>query len=105
MIAKNKHFIMAGLGVSLLLAVFLSPFASSSPDGLERVAEDKGFLEKAEEPSVTTWNHSPMPDYAFPGVGSEGLATALAGLFGTAGIFALTYGLFGLLKKRKPEMK
>jgi len=101
MIAANKHFLMAGLGVSLLLAIFLSPFASSSPDGLERVAEDKGFLEKAEEPGVTIWKHSPMPDYAFPGFGHEGLATAMAGLFGTAGVFALTYGLFGLLKKKK----
>ena len=91
---------MIGLGVSLLLAIFISPFASSSPDGLERVAEDKAFLEKAEAPGATIWEHSPIPDYAFPGVKNEGVATALAGLLGTGGIFALAYGLFGLLKKK-----
>jgi len=30
--------------------VLLSPLASSSPDGLERVAEDKGFIDAAEAP-------------------------------------------------------
>ena len=29
-----------------MLALFLSPLASTSPDGLEKVAETKGFAEK-----------------------------------------------------------
>jgi cobalt/nickel transport protein len=36
--------ILIGLSVALLLALVLSPFASASPDGLEMVAEQKGFL-------------------------------------------------------------
>jgi cobalt/nickel transport protein len=36
-----RGFLWIGLGVSLLLALFLSPFASSSPDGLEKVAEHR----------------------------------------------------------------
>ncbi len=100
MTMNTKNLLIAGLGLSLLLAVFVSPYASSSPDGLERVAEDKGFLEKAEAPGVTAWEHSPIPDYAFPGVKNEKVATALAGLFGAGGIFALSYGLFGLIRKK-----
>jgi len=74
-------FVFISLIVALILAIFISPFASSSPDGLEKVAEDKGFIEKALEEGV--WKFSPIPDYAFPGVGSEVVATALAGLIGT----------------------
>jgi len=76
-----KTFIFISLIVALILAIFISPFASSSPDGLEKVAEDKGFIEKALEEGV--WRLSPIPDYAFPGIGNEAIATAIAGLIGT----------------------
>ena len=39
-----RYFILGGIALSLALAIFLSPFASPHPDGLERVAEDKGFI-------------------------------------------------------------
>lgn len=79
---KNiKTFVFISLIVALILAIFISPFASSSPDGLEKVAEDKGFIEKALDEGV--WKFSPIPDYAFPGIGSEAIATAIAGLIGT----------------------
>jgi cobalt/nickel transport protein len=64
---------MLVLGLMLVIA----PFASSSPDGLEQVAADKGFAERARPPQS-----APVPDYAFPGVGDPRLATALAGLAG-----------------------
>jgi cobalt/nickel transport protein len=82
------------------LAIVVSPFASSWLDGLERVAEDKGFLEKGEgEPMVS----SPIPDYAFPGVTSEGLATAAAGAVGTVLTFAVAFGVAAVLRKRRYE--
>ena len=40
--------LLAGLGIALVIAIF-SPLASSSPDGLERVAEDKAFVDKGEK--------------------------------------------------------
>ena len=43
---KNKNFLLAGLLASLLLAGVASFYASSSPDGLEKVAEDIGFIKK-----------------------------------------------------------
>ncbi|MBN2169437.1 MAG: PDGLE domain-containing protein [Actinobacteria bacterium] len=74
-------FIGIALIVCAVLAVFVSPWASSSPDGLEKVAEDKGFIEAAEE-ADTAWDHSPVPDYAVPGVTNEKAATGLAGFVG-----------------------
>lgn len=80
---------------ALLLAV-LSPLASSSPDGLERVAEDKGFIETAREALFNL-----IPDYVFPGIAHEALAVILAGIIGTLLIFGIVYGLARLLRPRK----
>ncbi|MDD5131253.1 MAG: PDGLE domain-containing protein [bacterium] len=91
----NKRDILIGLGIALLVAMILSPFASPHPDGLERVAEDNGFLEKGEvEPIV----YSPIPDYTFPGIHNEKVATAAAGIAGTLLVFVLGYGLAKVLK-------
>ncbi|MBI5555586.1 MAG: PDGLE domain-containing protein [Elusimicrobia bacterium] len=92
----NKKDILIGLGLALLVALVLSPFASSKPDGLERVAEDTGFLEKGEVQPILP---SPIPDYTFPGSHNEKVATAVAGIAGTLVVFGLGYGLARLLKK------
>ena len=84
-----------GLLIALGLAI-LSPLASSWPDGLERVAEDKGFIEAALEPAFEV-----IPDYVFPGLGNEALATILAGLVGTLILFGASYGLGALLKAQR----
>jgi cobalt/nickel transport protein len=94
--SRRASIVLAGLGLSLLLASLLSPFASSSPDGLERVAQDQGFLERAE----SNGEAAPMKDYIFPGIGSERAATAAAGLVGTLGVFLLAWGLASLLRKK-----
>lgn len=84
-----------GLLIALGLAI-LSPLASPWPDGLERVAEDKGFIEAALEPAFEI-----IPDYVFPGLGNEALATILAGLVGTLILFGAGYGLGAVLKGQK----
>lgn len=84
-----------GLLIALGLAI-LSPLASPWPDGLERVAEDKGFIEAALEPVLEI-----IPDYVFPGLGNEVLATILAGLVGTLILFGAGYGLGAVLKGQK----
>jgi len=84
-----------GLLIALGLAL-LSPLASPWPDGLERVAEGKGFIDVALEPAFKV-----IPDYLFPGVGNEALATILAGLLGTLLLFGLSYGLGALLRRRE----
>jgi cobalt/nickel transport protein len=89
--------IWIGLGVSLLLALFLSPFASSSPDGLEKVAEMKGFSEKGEGWKV--WKYAPFSEYAIPWIKNEKVSTALSGLIGTLAIFFIAMGIGKLIKR------
>jgi hypothetical protein len=87
--------IVAGLALALALAFFVAPRASSSPDGLERVAEDHGFLETAEESAVAD---SPLADYSVKGIDDEALSTGLAGIIGVAITFVLGIGLFAGMK-------
>jgi cobalt/nickel transport system permease protein len=84
-----------GLGIALLLAV-LSPLASANPDGLEWVAEQKGFLEAARGPLYNL-----IPDYVLPGVSNEALATILAGIVGTLIVFAVALGVAYLRRTHK----
>jgi cobalt/nickel transport protein len=92
-----KTFTWLALIVALFLGVLISPFASSWLDGLERVADDKNFLEKGEgEPLI----ESPVRDYLFPGIASEKLATALAGAAGTLLTFAVAFALAAALRGR-----
>ena len=65
-----------GLLLAAGLAV-LSPLASSNPEGLEAVAERLGFIETAREPLYRL-----IPDYLFPGISNEALATIAAGIVG-----------------------
>lgn len=99
---RLNGFVWIGLGVALLLALFLSPFASTSPDGLEKVAESKGFSEKGE--SWKFWKYAPLPDYAIPWIKNEKVSTALSGLIGTLAIFFIALGVGGLVK-RTPSQK
>lgn len=92
-----KKIIFVGLAIACILGIFLSPFASSSPDGLERVAEDKGFLHKGEGKEVFK---AIIPDYIFPGIKHQRLATSLASLVGTIFTFAIAYGLGWVIKRK-----
>ena len=94
----GKKEIFFGLAAAILLAVLISPFASSHPDGLEKVAQKKGFLEKGEVVPVLV---SPMPDYAWPGIKNEKAATSLAGIAGTLLVFCLGCSIALLLKAGK----
>ncbi len=91
-----RLFIIVALTISVGLAMFVAPFASSSPDGLERVAKNHGFLEKGEH---SVWAHSPIADYLFPGIKNEAVATGLAGFVGTLVVFIVAYGIVLLLKR------
>jgi len=91
---KSKWWLIS-LVICLAVAS-LSPLASSSPDGLERVAEDKGFIALAREAPFEI-----IADYVFPGIENEAVATILAGLIGTLILFGVAYALAWLLTLRK----
>ena len=98
----KRRDIIISLFVAVTLAFVFSPFASSSPDGLEKIAEQKGFLEKGEGPAVLK---APIPDYTWPRVANKKLATSLSGLVGVLIVFGLTYGLASSLKRKEHKVR
>ncbi|WP_052343998.1 energy-coupling factor ABC transporter permease [Kallotenue papyrolyticum] len=92
---SGRALLGGGLALAALLTL-LAPLASSAPDGLERVAEDLGFLGRALDPLYAL-----LPDYTLPGV-SGGLSTILAGLLGVIIVAALAYGIALRLRRRAP---
>lgn len=98
---KTKKTVLILLLSALVVAALLSPFASSSPDGLERVAKDHNFLEKGEAQLLS----SPIPDYLFPGIQNEKIATAVAGVIGTILTFGAVYILGRLVSARKNQAR
>ena len=91
---RNRAFIMTSLVVALLIAVFLSPFASSDPDGLDRVSQDFEFADRAVEdaPATRLPSASIFDEYALKGV-PAGLATPIAGFVGTLITFGVTWAI------------
>jgi cobalt/nickel transport protein len=98
--AKNTRprWWLWGLLIAAAIAVFLSPLASPWPDGLEKVAQARGFLHFAEGKQVLP---APLPDYSLPGIPNKSLSTAAAGLLGTIAAFGLALGVGRLLAKKK----
>ena len=95
---RTRVLVIVALAVAVGLATAVSPFASSNPDGLEKVAQSKRFLDAAKPHAIQ--DSSPVPGYAFPGVGNERVATGLAGFAGTLAVFALGYGMAFALRRR-----
>ncbi len=92
--AGGKAVLLGGLAIALLLAV-LSPLASSHPDGLEWVAEQKGFLDTARDSFYNI-----VPDYVMPGIRNEALATIAAGVLGTLTVLGVALGIAYSRRKR-----
>ena len=90
----KRYWWTIGLLIALAVAL-LSPLASPHPDGLERVAEDQGFLDRAEDAPYEI-----IPDYLFPGVKNEAVSTIAAGLIGTLVVFGIGYGLAWAVRRR-----
>ena len=91
------------LGYVIAVAVtLLAPLASGSPDGLERVAGDYGFIERAQGAPYAI-----IADYVVPGIQNEALATILAGIIGVTVVYVMVagsiYGLFTLYRHRRRE--
>ncbi|TDD09414.1 cobalt ABC transporter permease [Nonomuraea deserti] len=78
-----RPFLLGGVGVTLVLAGLVSFFASSSPDGLEAVAEDKGFIDRAADHLFGSWA---LADYGEVG----GIPVGVAGVIGVGLVLVLT---------------
>jgi cobalt/nickel transport system permease protein len=91
------EFLAYGMIVALGLAIFVSPYACSWPDGLDKIAQKFGF-----EGRVAALIQGWIPDYKMPGITSVGFATAVAGAVGTLIMFGLAC-LVGRLLVRKND--
>jgi hypothetical protein len=92
----RSSFVIGGLLVALALGIFVSPFASSSPDGLERVSMDNAFDETADDHALAD---SPLADYGVEGIGNERLGTAASALIGVLMSFGFGLLLLGLAQR------
>ena len=98
---NNKKFWLLGLLISMVIAGGVSYYASSNPDGLEKAAEDVGFLDNAKDSAVAD---SPLADYGVAGVEDERLSVGLAGVLGVLVMVVVAGGGFMLLA-RKPKQR
>ncbi|WCD86890.1 Fused nickel transport protein NikMN [Streptomyces xanthophaeus] len=89
-----------GLVTALVLAGFVSFYASADPDGLEKVAADKGIDTKVEEHASAD---SPLADYAVKDVDDARLSGGLAGVIGVGGTVAVGTGIFWAVRRRRAE--
>jgi cobalt/nickel transport system permease protein len=89
----------AAVGLAIALAVtLLAPLASPHPDGLERVAEDVGFIETAQDAPYEI-----IPDYVFPGISNEALATIAAGIVGALIVAGIAFSVAQLRRRAVAE--
>jgi len=91
----SKVVWLSGLAIAVLLAI-ASPLASAHPDGLEWVAEQKGFLDTAREPLYRL-----IPDYLVPGIANESLATIVAGIVGLLAVGGTAYAVAAVRRRRQ----
>jgi hypothetical protein len=90
-----RLFVAGGLLVAIGLAMLVSGFASSSPDGLNKVAEDHGFAANARQ---HLFENGPLAGYAVKGVNGDRLSTGISGLIGVLVTFGVGLALFALLR-------
>jgi hypothetical protein len=100
-------FVVAGIIVAVIVATFISTFASAHPDGLEKVAENFGFIDKAT--IVVDKSFYFIPDYTFTYIASEKWQGPIAGLLGVL-IILVIFGIIYLIyraaaRKRSQAIK
>ena len=96
MATLRRYWWAVGLGIAALVVIVLAPLASADPDGMERVGEDVGFNERAQDAP-----YSIIPDYTFPGIDDPAVSTIVAGLVGVALVFLLMVALGAVLRRRR----
>jgi len=94
---EGRDMLLYGGLITIGIFLFISPFASPWPDGLESVAAKLGFASAAVARPIVS---SPFEGYMIPGLGSPVTATVIAGLAGTCIVFAGGFFLARMLTRR-----
>ncbi|GLY17751.1 hypothetical protein Kisp01_47650 [Kineosporia sp. NBRC 101677] len=95
---RTRNLLVGLLLVSLLFAGVVSYYASSSPDGLEKVSEDNGISAQAKEHDLSG---SPLADYGVSGVDDARLSGGLAGVIGVGVTFLAASALVFVVRRSK----
>ncbi|MGW4390529.1 energy-coupling factor ABC transporter permease [Streptomyces sp. NPDC004685] len=95
---SHRKVWITGLVTSLVLAGFVSFYASADPDGLEKVAHDKGIDDKTEKHAS---DGSPLAGYGVKDVGDARLSGGLAGVIGVGVTVVAGSGIFWVLRRRR----
>lgn len=95
---SRRRLWIGGLVTSLLLAGFVSFYASSNPDGLEKVAADQGIDRQTKEHASAD---SPLADYGVRDVDDARLSGGLAGVIGVGVTVVAGTGVFWAVRKRR----
>ncbi|WP_326697996.1 energy-coupling factor ABC transporter permease [Streptomyces sp. NBC_01754] len=95
---STRNVWATGLVAALLLAGFVSYYASASPDGLEKVAADKGIDEKIKEHGAAD---SPLADYGVKDIADARLSGGLAGVIGVGATVVVGSGVFWAVHRRR----
>jgi len=98
--SRFKGFIIYGVVITIGLMLFVLPFISKLPDGLEKVTALLGFDYKTLTDPIIS---SPITDYQFPGIGSPVVATWIASMVGAVVVFILAsiFSHFLIVKSEK----
>ncbi|MFF5565910.1 energy-coupling factor ABC transporter permease [Streptomyces sp. NPDC012623] len=95
---STRAFWATGLVTALVLAGFVSFYASASPDGLEKVAADQG-IDKKTEPHHT--DDSPLAGYGVKDIADGRISGGLAGVIGVGVTVAVGSGVFWAVRRRR----
>ncbi|MYZ35809.1 MULTISPECIES: energy-coupling factor ABC transporter permease [unclassified Streptomyces] len=95
---SNRPLLVTGLVTALVLAGFVSFYASANPDGLEKVAADHGIDKKTEEHASAD---SPLADYGVKDISDARLSGGLAGVIGVGATVVVGSGVFWAVRRRR----
>ncbi|MFD0415852.1 energy-coupling factor ABC transporter permease [Streptomyces sp. NPDC127108] len=97
---SHRKLWAVGLAASVVLAGFVSFYASTNPDGLEKVAHDKGFDKGEKEHAAAD---SPLADYGVKDITNTRLSGGLAGVIGVGVTVVAGSAVFWAVRRRRGE--
>lgn len=97
---KSVRGVLIGLFIAaIVVAGAVSYYASSSPDGLEKVAADNGLDANERAHNV---KDSPLADYSVKGVSNDRASVGVAGIVGVLAVGGIGAALFMVIGRRRP---
>ena len=96
--SSHRKVWITGLVASLVLAGFVSFYASASPDGLEKVAKDQGIDQNTKKHHT---EDSPLAGYGVKDIADARLSGGLAGVIGVGATVVAGSGIFWAVRRRR----